>query len=68
MTTPGARWRLPDGREGVQVAQSGRQIHLRVIDPASPAGIGPLVVAWVDRCTLLPCRYLGGDVPNRSTT
>lgn len=59
----GSRWRLPDGREGVQVALSGRQLRLRVIDADALGGMGPAVVAWIDRCTLLPSRYLRGVTP-----
>lgn len=59
----GNRWRLPDGREGVQVALSGRQLRLLVIDPDALGGLGPSVVAWIDRCTLMPSRYLRGATP-----
>lgn len=62
-TGNGNRWRLPDGREGVQVALSGRQVQIRVIDASALGGLGQAVVAWIDCCTLLPSRYLRGAVP-----
>lgn len=59
----GNRWRLPDGRDGVQVAISGRQLRVVPIDAAEPCGFGASVVAWLDLCTLLPSRYLRGAMP-----
>ena len=62
-TGNGNRWRLPDGREGVQVEISGRQLRVVPINAAEPSGFGASVVAWLDLCTLLPSRYLRGAMP-----
>lgn len=59
----GNRWRLPDGREGVQVAISGRQLKVLPLDAGQPAGFGVAEVAIIEHCTLLPSRYLRGAMP-----
>ena len=59
----GDRWKLPDGREALELDGSrGGLLHLAPIAPGWPFPCPPEEVAR-RLCTRMPSRYLKGQVP-----
>lgn len=59
----GDRWRLPDGREAIELDGSrGGLLRVAPIVPGWPFP-GPAEVAARRLCTRMPSRYLHGQVP-----
>lgn len=58
----GDRWRLPDGREALELERSGGLLRVAPILPHWPFP-GTPELALLRACTKLPSRYLSGDVP-----
>jgi hypothetical protein len=58
----GDRWRLPDGREGLEVGRTRCLLSVLPLAPASPWPAAPELV-WRATCTKLGARYLRGAVP-----
>jgi hypothetical protein len=59
----GDRWKLPDGREGIELSGGqGGQLRVSVIVPGWPFPLPPEIFAR-RLCTRLPSRYLHGQVP-----
>lgn len=58
----GDRWRLPDGREAVEVGRT--RFYLRVL-PLAPSSTwpAPSETVWRVACTKLGSRYLRGAIP-----
>jgi len=69
----GDRWRLPDGREAVELARTERTLRVLPLAPASgvaaacafPESPWPGAPEWVWRaaCVKRPSRYLHGAIP-----
>lgn len=63
----GDRWKLPDGREALEVRRVGEQIVVCPIAPDWPWPGRPEVAA-LRFCTLLGSKYLGGALPAQGPT
>jgi hypothetical protein len=60
----GDRWRLPDGREGLEIGGEGAQLHLAMLAPPKwPFQLIGAEVAIRSHCTPVPMRYHGADPP-----
>lgn len=60
----GDRWRLPDGRDGLELDGSqGGLLRVAPIEPDWPFP-GPFVIVQRRQCRRLPSRYLHDQVPN----
>ena len=59
----GDRWRLPDGRDGIEVQRTLLLLRVLPLRPDEPLQTGDSVVVWREACTKLPSRYLHGAVP-----
>lgn len=58
----GDLWRMPDGRDALELRASGRLLLVAPIVAGWPWPAPP-VVAVRGQCTLQPSRYLHGQVP-----
>ena len=54
----GDRWRLPDGREGLEIGRDATRLQIAPIAPNWPF---PGIPEWVERkqCQKMPSRYHG---------
>lgn len=58
----GDRWRLPDGREALEVGRTRCLLRVMPLVPTSPWPAPPELV-WRAACTKLGARYLHGAIP-----
>jgi hypothetical protein len=58
----GDRWKLPDGREALEIGRDGEQITVCVLKPGWPFPSPPMKIRW-KVCRKMPSRYLHGQIP-----
>ena len=60
----GDRWRLPDGRDAIETGRTARLLRVVPLHDGPPF-MGVPYLVWREECTLLPSRYLHGQIPDQ---